>query len=91
MRTLSKLLQEKRETAMEKLHLDQKKFVLDVVTNDLGLPKGQMWPFMYSDDEGDDKDAYEDLAEAEEDLALFEEVVDKKKKKRLVEAVNDFD
>lgn len=37
-----------------------------------------MWPFMYSDNEEDEKDAYEDLAAAEDKLELFRHVVQKK-------------
>lgn len=50
-----------------------------------GSQKGKCGPS--SEDEGEEGDAYENLAEAKDDLVYFKKVLDKKKKK-LVEAVN---
>lgn len=86
-RMMVKLLHKKRETTMEKLCSDQKRYVLDVVTNDLGLLIGEMWPFMYSDSKEEGKEPYEDIAEVEEDLEILKGHMESKKKK-LVEAVN---
>lgn len=63
------------------MELDQKKYVLQANTNDLGLPRGEMWPFMSSNEEEDEKDAYEDLAAAEDDLEYFRQAMEKKKMK----------
>lgn len=63
----------------------RKKFLLEAINNDLGLPQGEMWPFTLSDDDVDDKKAYGNLTEVKDDLVFFNEVVDKKK---LVEATN---
>lgn len=41
-RLVIKLLHEKKEEALAKMKEVQKKFALDAITNDLGLPEGEM-------------------------------------------------
>lgn len=53
------------------MNLDQKKYVVQAMTNDFGIPQGEMWLFMLSYGGEDEKNAYEDQADAQEDIKSF--------------------
>lgn len=81
-RMLERALNAKREEALDKLSENQKMFALEALTDNLGLNSGEMYGFMEGLDRNLEEDCpYEDLAEAEEDLAVIQAAMDKQRAK----------
>lgn len=76
----TKALNAKREEALDRLTENQKSFALVILTDNLGLDVGELCGFMIDMDTSEYVDCpYEDLADAEEDLAIKMKAVEEKR------------
>lgn len=63
---------------MSKLKADQKEYMLQNVTDSIGMKQRDMWGIIRGNDGG----AYDGLAEVEEDFQTFKEALENNKKLR---------